>query len=227
MTPIGIVAHKSRESRALRLADTIDAEFLSIDSGSPRSALGPGRNHDQVWEWLNDSPGEWKVVLEDDALPVKGFRNQLTAVLKAAPTPIVSLYLGRGRPPHWQPSIARVIADPRTDPNFLVGTELLHHVAVAMKADLVSDMLAKRDRTLPIDESIGEWARRAGHAISYSRPSIVDHDFRLDTTILRHISRHKTDNGRRDNPRELRKAWAFGARQQWNDSWKVIPEPNL
>jgi len=221
---IGVVAHHTRQHRAERLAEAVDAEVVSVDFGG----LGAGGNHEQCYEWLaaNDEP--WSVLLEDDALPVKDFRAQLGAVLRAAPTPLVSLYLGRSRPPHWQPSIAQVIS---RDENFLTGTELLHHVAVAIRTPLIPAMLASiRSDTdyvsgaLPIDEAVGRWARSASVTVSYAHPSIVDHDHALDTVIKKHVSQHRADRGGRSR-REVRRAWAFGSRQQWRPTVAVIPEP--
>jgi hypothetical protein len=166
--------------------------------------------------------------LEDDALPVKDFRTQLDAVLRAAPTPLVSLYLGRSRPPHWQSSIARVIT---RDEHFLTGTELLHHVAVAIRTPLIPGMLNfiradtdYQNGRLPIDEAVGRWARAASVTVSYAHPSIVNHDHTLDTVITKHVSQHRADRGQRSR-QEMRKAWAFGSRQQWQPTIAAIPEP--
>lgn len=223
---IGVVAHHTRQERAERLAEAIDAEMVSVDMGG----LGAGGNHERCYEWLAESAPPWSVVLEDDALPVKGFRAQLGAVLGAAPTGLVSLYLGRSRPPHWQASIARVITG---DENFLTGTELLHHVAVAIRTPLIPAMLAfiradddYRNARLPIDEAIGRWSRAVSIKVSYAHPSIVNHDHGLSTVIRRHVSQHRFETGKRGRP-EHRKAWAFGSRQRWEPTVAVIPEPAI
>ena len=218
MIPVAIVSHSIRRIRLQRLSDAVKAEFVAIDDGR----LGPGSNHDVAWNWLSDSPNRWSVVLEDDALPVKGFRSQLDMVLKVAPSPIVSLYLGRGRPPQWQTPIQSVIARPE---HFRQASELLHHVGVAMQTHLIPRMLEERDHTLPIDESIGKWARDNAIDVSYTHPSIVDHDVQMPTTILVHKSGHSGDDGRRDNPREIRKAWVFGSRNTWEGTSVTIPDP--
>jgi hypothetical protein len=221
---IGVVAHHTRRGRAERLAEVIDAEMVSVDMGG----LGAGGNHEQCYEWLAESAHSWSVLLEDDAMPVKGFRTQLDAVLQAAPTGLVSLYLGRARPPHWQSSIARVITG---DEHFLTGTELLHHVAVAIRTPMIPSMLnfIRADRqyqtgSLPIDEAIGRWARAMSINVSYAHPSIVNHDHSLDTVIKRHVSQHRAETGKRGR-HEQRKAWAFGSRQHWQTTTAVIPEP--
>jgi hypothetical protein len=226
MTAVGVVAHHTRQERAGRLAEVVGAEVVSVDMGG----LGAGGNHERCYGWLAESGEPWSVVLEDDAMPVKGFRAQLDAVLRAAPTGLVSLYLGRARPPHWQPSIARVITG---DEHFLLGTELLHHVAVAIRTPLIPAMLDfirsdadYRSGGLPIDEAVGRWARSASVPVGYAHPSIVDHDHTLDTVIRRHVSQHRAETGTR-NRHEQRRAWAFGSRQRWEPITASIPEPAL
>lgn len=223
---IGIVAHYSRWDRAGKLADHLDAEVVAVDYDGK---VGAGRNHEHCYDWLAQADTPWAVLLEDDAVPVKGFRDQLSQVLRNAPdTGLLSLYLGRFRPPHWQSSIARVIA---TDAHFLMGTELLHHVGVVIRTPLIPAMLAfiRADRQyqtgkLPIDEAIGRWARAASVRVAYTHPSIVNHDTRLDTVIAKHVSQHKTESGHRPRT-ELRQAWAFGSRQDWQPTTAAIPEP--
>ncbi len=105
MYAIGVVAHTSRLDRAKELQQKVKAEFISIDDGT----LGCNRNHHHVWNQLSHSPTHWALVLEDDALPVDRFRAQAAAALGAAPTPIVSLYLGTSRPASWQYSIRQAV----------------------------------------------------------------------------------------------------------------------
>lgn len=224
---IGVVAHHSRHERAEKMADYVGAEVIAVDSDGK---LGAGANHEACYRWLAETTtAPWCVLLEDDAVPVKNFRTQLDAVLRAAPnTGLLSLYLGRSRPPHYQPSIARVIA---RDEHFLLCDELLHHVAVAIRTPLIGAMLTHlranrkyaRGR-LPIDEAIGQWARAASMPVAYCHPSIVNHDPRLPTVIAKHVSQHPADTGERPAI-ELRQAWAFGTRQDWQTTTAAIPKP--
>lgn len=228
LVPIGIVAHYSRQERAERMAEILDAEVVSIDQGN----VGPGSNHERCYEWLADSKAPWVVLLEDDAMPVRDFRVHLGKVLAAVPnsTGLLSLYLGRSRPPHWQLSIAQVIA---RDENFLLASELLHHVAVAIRPALIPAMLnfirndtAYSAGKLPIDEAIGRFARSVQMPVAYCHPSIVDHNVKLRTVIKRHVSQHQTETGDRDtDARDLRKAWVFGHRKQWQTTTARIPDP--
>lgn len=223
---IGVVAHQDRYERATKLADYIEAELVTVDSDGK---LGAGANHERCYEWLYETTSApWCVILEDDAIPVKDFRNQLNLVLRAAPTGLVSLYLGRTRPGRWQPSISQVIG---SDRHFLLGTELLHHVAVAVHTPLIPSLLAhiRSDRSyqlgrLPIDEAVGRFARAVGIKVAYTHPSICDHDTRMPTVITRHVSSNPGDSGKRP-ANEIRKAWAFGSRKAWQPVIAAIPEP--
>lgn len=225
MINIGVVAHISRLEIAEDLADKVNAEFMTVDTGE----LGAGRNHEKAWQWLEGSGGgEWSVLLEDDAVPIASFRKELKAALFNAPSPIVSLYLGRGRPPHWQDSIGSVITSQAC---WLLANELLHHVGVAIRTHLVDDMLtrlaADHDYVwgkLPIDEAIGRWVRYRDRKVAYANPSLVDHNFRLPTTIDKHVSQHPQDDGAR-HALQQRKAWKLGTRQ-WDRTFAEIPTPS-
>lgn len=195
-----VVADERRERMASALFCTVDAEFLTMDNGR----LGCRGNHLQAWQWHVEHPADWALTLEDDAAPVDGFREQARAALDAAPTPIVSFYLGRG-----------YINDTYTggslhnaevfDAHWLVGPGPRHAVALAVRGDLVEPMVADIARSrLAVDDAIGSWARRNGHKVAYSVPSLVDH---RDTPSL--VTRYR---------RTPRTAWKVGAREQWNNS---------
>jgi hypothetical protein len=207
---IGIVAHVARFEQARQLFKDVGADYISMDFGS-MDARG---NHLAVWGQLASMDAAWSLVLEDDAdvshLTHSTFRDQVDLVLDAAPTTVVSLYLGTGNPKHWQPKIKRSLklAQAR-NADWLVCHSLLHAVAVAVPTAQVPDMLAYLNRRSgPIDEDITRWAvkRHGPQAVSYTVPSLVDHD---DTsTLMVHADRHARNRER--------KAWLKGARSQWN-----------
>lgn len=223
---IGVVAHHRRYERATRLGDWLRADIVAVDEGG----LGAGPNHEVAYRWLADTGAPWSVLIEDDAIPIQGFHEQLPRILKSSPTDVLSLYLGRTRPPHWQPSIAQVVGD---DHHFLTASELLHHVAVAVRTEIIPDLLghlqdsvAYQIGKLPIDEAVGQFCRDTGRLVGYSFPSPVDHDGTLPTVISTHVSRHPREPGtRRGEP--PRRAWAFGSRKIWDGSRRrAIPEPS-
>ncbi|AGS82299.1 glycosyltransferase [Mycobacterium phage Bobi] len=192
---IGIVAHTTRAEQAHQLMETVGAAYMNIDNG----ALGCENNHRKVWQHLTRHNTNWLVVLEDDAIPCNNFRDQLHAALTAAPTPVVSLYLGRERPREYQQRIAKATD---TTAHWLTCRRLLHAVGTAIHTDLVPHMLNNLPNGKPIDEAITTWARRAGHTIAYTWPSLIDH---ADTPSL---------TGRR-GPAPGRVAWRHGDRDQW------------
>lgn len=163
-------------------------------------ALGCNRNHLKAWTWLQDSPQPWSVVLEDDAVPVEDFRTQLTQALQVAPHPVVSLYLGTGHPIHQQSRIKRAL-DRAADAHWLTGTTVNHAVALAIKTELIPQMLPRITRSnYPIDQAISMWAKHC----AYTLPSLVNHND------------HPSLSGRRRS-QYLRHAWCTGTHEQWND----------
>lgn len=203
---IGIVAHTSRSTQAQQLARHVNADFLSIDNG----VLGCDDNHEAVQHYLANLPSTWSVVLEDDAQPVDNFREQIEAALPMSPSPIVSFYLGRKRPPHWQGRIKRALTNV-DDASWLIATHLLHAVGYAIRTELLPSLLAHTS-TLPVDQHIGHWARYHGHTIAYTNPSLIDH---ADLpTIVEHPDGEPRTAGRT--------AWNVGTRHHWTSQTVTI-----
>ena len=209
MYRLGVVAHTSRCAQALLLQDRADAARLFIDDGT----LGCERNHHRVWEWLAGETTEWAVVLEDDAIITDSFRQQLDMVLTAAPTPIVSLYRGHNvnnRAFETNGLLATGRADTE-NAHWVTAPHLLHAVGVAIRTELVPDMLTHigpLPDKFPIDERISHWAKTVKQQISYCHPSIVDHADGA-TAILTHHRRDKL-------PRpQGRVAYQYGTRDTW------------
>lgn len=204
---IGIVAHESRITRALKLFHDIRADQLFPDDGS----LGCEGNHRMAWATLASGAfdDEWLVVIEDDALPCNDFRAQLADALDHCPTDIAGLYLGRSRPPQWQDFIQQAVwrAD---DENacWITSDAVLHAVGVAMRGpELVESMLNRTSKMMrPIDERITMWCRMFGHPVAYAWPSLLDHDDDLPTTHAHRDGEHR-DRGR--------VAWSVGTRERW------------
>ena len=198
---VGIVAHTSRATAAKALQRAVRADFISIDNG----LLGCDDNHELVQHHLSALPATWSVVLEDDAVPAGDLREQLSLALPMAPSPLVSLYYGRKRPPHWQKRMAAAHAEALTDDaNWIIGTNLLHAVGYAIRTELLPSLL-DYTTTLPVDQHISQWAKTYGHLISYTHPSLVDH---ADLpTVVNHPD---------GQPRTLgRTAWTTGTRNHW------------
>ena len=202
---IGVVADARRAGVGVALAEQVGADWISVDDGT----AGCAQNHAAVWKWHRDNPADWHVVLEDDAVPVDGFRDQLTQALQAAPAPIVSLYLGRGYIDDRATAAVLTRAD-LLDTNWLVTQGGIRHaVALAVRADLLPalvDNLPTRDQA--IDRTLSLWARRDGHQVAYSNPSLVDH---ADGESL--VTRYR---------RAERRAWRAGTRDAWCDKMMAM-----
>lgn len=229
---LGIVAHPDRKKHATWLEERLNPEVVVWDD----AGYGAGRNHLRAWEWLAGSPTQWSVVLEDDAIPCKDFPDQLRRALAVAPTPIVSLYLGRGRPLtvdgfDWPNRIAAGIA---RDVCWLTAPGLASCVAVAVRTKLVPSLLSVVPLLLenrPIDQAIGQWAHLGlGLDVSYTRPSLVNH--RAIQTLI--PASERIDGQERDGKTmtafteagkelpEVRQAWVFGTRQYWDKSLHAL-----
>ncbi len=244
MISLGIVAHAQREKRAYALAEATNAEIVNVDDGT----LGCNGNHFYTLDWLYKYPAprhtvtskSWAVILEDDAKVGKDFNVDLGDALRKAPTDIVSLYLGRARPEHWQDQIAQVIA---ADVSFLTAPDLLHAVGYAIRWPLLGSLLNEvpgthemtalgGSRLLPVDEAISVWAKKHGHKVSYTKPSIVDHidgPSLIDSRTTRILYVDKSPGLA---PGTDRVAWCFGSRRGrmrkgWDDKVIEIPPPEV
>lgn len=201
MMQIGIVAHTSRLSYAKTLSRAVKSDFLSVDDGTLRA----DDNHEHVQHHLAGLPSTWSVILEDDAEPVDDFRDQLTHALPLSPSPIVSLYLGKKRPPHWQLRIERALKEAKTvDASWIVSTRLLHAVGYAIRTELLPSLLG-HVTARPVDEHISDWAMQYGHTVAYTIGSLVDH------ADIPTIVEHPDGQPRRPG----RKAWTVGGRDIW------------
>lgn len=205
---IGIVAHTARAEQAHHLMETVGAAYMSIDDGT----LGCEPNHRKVWLWhLEHCTTEWAISLEDDAQPVPNFREQAAAALTQTDSHIVSFYLGKHRLPVWEKRKQRAMtAAEHDDAHWLTGTTLLHAVGVAIRTDLLSDLLTYSTQfptTFPNDEAITHWANNEGHAVTYTWPSLVDHADQ--PTLFVHPDKLPRHPGR--------KAYKTGQRPTWNN----------
>ena len=90
-----------------------------------------------------------------------------------------SLYAGLHFPRHLAPPLAGYIhAAAQRGERWVQASTLNHAVAVAIRQDLVDDMLDNIELLvdyMPIDEAITVWCQERGHEVSYCVPSIVDH----------------------------------------------------
>lgn len=208
-TALGVVSHVGRRDMAFALVDQVRPAALFEDS----TGIGCEANHARAWQWMTDhrTSVDWCVVLEDDAQPVEGFHDQLAAALAVAPAPIVSLYLGTGYPPLWQPRIrAAIHATEGTSTNWLLAHSLLHAVGVAIRSDLLP---MKLNPHIAIDQAISNWAKRNDHLVAYTLPSLVDHADE-QPVITQRFDRHPRTKPRR--------AHIVGTRPHWTSAGAAL-----
>lgn len=224
MISLAICAHRKRSGPAHVLAESLDAELVSVDMGE----LGAAANHRKCWQWIFNGDSPWGIVLEDDALPVKDFLSQAEMALRNSPSGILSFYLGRNRPPHWQDSIGQAIASGKC---YIMAPELLHGVAYAIHRDLMADILVATKGKKHFNESVSDWCRKNETLVAYTSPSLCEHNWNLPTLIPNQPTRYD-ESAPGSVPRSFaprgweRRAWVLGGRNNWDtDSVVVMPEP--
>ena len=174
---IGIVAHPHRAGDALALRDKIRADVVSFD----HDGIGGRANHLRVLTTLAGTNVNWAVILEDDALPCRGFHDALGEWLRQAPSPIVSLYLGTGRwagtvPSQHEPKVQALIDQADTDGSRWILGGMWHAVGYAIRSDTLEAVIQRVDTSrTPIDQAIGRWAKENAQQVAYTWPSLVDH----------------------------------------------------
>jgi GR25 family glycosyltransferase involved in LPS biosynthesis len=195
---IGVVSDVRRQEMGTRLADLVDANFLTVDDGT----LGCTRNHATAWRKHAQAPAGWNLNLEDDAVPVDMFRDQLEKALNVAPAPIVSLYLGGG---YIGDHLTRALLESPEgmDAHWAVTQgAVFHAVAVAVRGEILPPIIKFLEgQTRPVDSMLSSWATRNSYQIAYSIPSLVDH---ADEKSL--VTKYR---------RSPRRAFKTGGREGW------------
>jgi hypothetical protein len=193
------MAHKDRQAAAQVLGVELRAPVY-IDFTDDRNAAAERRNGDIAWR--DGQGGDWTVVLQDDALPVEGFREQVSAALAHAPQTAVGLYFGGGRPEGGLTSWAAQRAD-GFDAAWIEWHKLAWGVGVAMPTAAVEDFLAwARNQAQRYDRRISEFWQMRRAPVRYTWPSLVDHDDELPTIAQRRpagVARRAYRVGKRDS----------------------------
>jgi hypothetical protein len=162
-----VVGHHGRRVQAEALAERLGAHLL-LDDGNH----GANWNHCRAMEWAAQQD-ERVVVLEDDALPVDGFRQLAGEWLERFPDSLVSFYLGTGRPPQYQPKIAeKLIAADKTHADYITLPRLIHGVCYSVPPAHLANVLKRWESHKAADYAVGDaW----GGVVVYPCWSLVDH----------------------------------------------------
>ncbi|WP_205956707.1 hypothetical protein [Pantoea stewartii] len=184
-----IVAHHTRLEAVINLKLMLNAHFLLDDKDA-----GANANHRRAIEWAGQQNCR-VVILEDDAMPVNGFIDKVSAWLNRFPDDLLSFYLGTGRPPQYQREIAGMLVDAdRTRADYLVMSRLIHGVCYSLPQHKIPQILERWDRTLAADYAVGD---AYGGRVIYPCYSLVDH------ADLPTVERHPDNEPRT----ERRRAW--------------------
>lgn len=165
---IAIVAHHSRRTMAEELASKLEADIVFMDEHS----AGANSNHLRALRWAAEQ-SDRVIIIEEDALPVDGFRYKAQDWLARFPDDMLSFYLGTGRPPQYQMQIAeRLIVADKTRADYITLSRLIHGVCYSVPPKHVQRVLSRWDNSKPADYAVGDaW----GGSVIYPCYSLVDH----------------------------------------------------
>ena len=187
---IAIVAHHSRHTMAEELASKLEADIVFMDEHS----AGANSNHLRALSWAAEQ-SDRVIIIEEDALPVDGFRYKAQDWLTRFPDDMLSFYLGTGRPPQYQKEIAGMLVEAdRVNADYLVLSKLIHGVCYSPPRGRLARMLNAWNKTLAADYAVGE---AFGGRVIYPCYSLVDH------ADLPTVERHPDNEPRT----ERRRAW--------------------
>lgn len=169
---ITVMAHPARADQAKALANQVGAS-IAFDYGKGQNVTG-----DFAWRLgLSVRSADWVIVLEDDAVPIPGFRKHAEAALAHIPQDsLISFYTGTGQP--RPEKVAKAVAEADAAGNaWLECDALLWGVAVALPAGRVPEMLESvvTHPDTRYDTRLSNWAYGIGLPIFYTNPSLVDH----------------------------------------------------
>lgn len=206
------------------LQDKTNADVLSIDEyewlSLAESSLRCAENHMRVLSHLHDLAvgGEWCVVMEDDSIPVPGFRTEAAAAFECAPSPLVGLYLGRGNPSgQIQRDIRQALDRAQA---WITADYFISSVAYAIRSNLIPQMLdfiTPREEELPL--RISRWAQDRDIFASYTHPSLIDH--RDEESVI------YPGIPMAERSKMPRVAWEWGTRSNWNTPAVHLPPEAL
>ncbi|EMO4264433.1 hypothetical protein RS407_001451 [Enterobacter hormaechei] len=165
---IAIVAHHSRRAMANDLASELEADSIFMDEHS----AGANANHLRALSWAAEQ-SDRVIIIEEDALPVDGFRDKAQDWLTRFPDNLCSFYLGTGRPPQYQMQIAeRLIVADKTRADYITLSRLIHGVCYSVPPENVHRVLSRWDNSKPADYAVGDaW----GGSVIYPCYSLMDH----------------------------------------------------
>ena len=162
---ISIMAHPSREEHFEYLKKELGDVPFSIDDG-----CGLWENCKRAWK-LHDPESEYHVVIQDDAIICKGFREKAESILNLNSI-AYSFYWG-----HRYRHTFRERNESGLKNGFIVDTMPHWGIAICIPTNLISEMIDFCDK-LDIkqdDERIAQFLKSKGIKIYFPIPSLIEH----------------------------------------------------
>lgn len=132
---------------------------------------------------LRAHSGDYLVLLQDDAIISDTFYENVVRAIEKKPNSLISLYTGTSRP--FPGRITRAVAEAEEKgASFLQAKSLFWGVGFVIPVKDIPVMLKfVENSTLPFDQRIGLYYKLNRKPVYYTYPSIVDHDYTLDSIV--------------------------------------------
>ena len=166
-----VVTHPSRRENVEKIARAIDGTVICVVD---RFGLGASAMH----RYANQVAGAMAkddtraIIMEDDAIPVVGFKEKALAAINANPLNVLSLYLGTSRPKNYQVRVDGLLKNHPND-DFITLDKLIHGVCYTMHGHLFRKVGASMDIKRPADFAVSEVF--INPEVIYTVKSLVQH----------------------------------------------------
>lgn len=204
-----IMAHPSRKEQADKLYNRLCKQgFHSVSLVYDKT--------DNEWDTgstalQSHTDSDWHIVVQDDAIVdyrtfgdnVRSFLNHLPKTYNGDPR-ILSFYTGTVKPYLERVELA-IQAAKATNASFIEHDTLYWGVGIAIPTDAIQSIVDTESNIPEYDARIGEWCKNNNVPVYYTYPSIVDHDYTLDSVL-----EHGTSEPRRAHYYEPKKVYPAG-----------------
>lgn len=162
---IVVMGHPKRKAQAEALALELDAEIV-WDRGQGLC--------DTAWRAWQAQDGEWRTVIQDDAIPAANFRANLDRILTG--TQPVSWYYGTGTPNHsHQIRQKAVIQAKQTQASWIEHKGPWWAVGVSIHESHIDGLLAQESKMKADDARYTAYFTKLRIPCRYTWPSLLDH----------------------------------------------------
>ena len=127
---------------------------------------------------------DWHIVIQDDAIISQNFyRNALKAIENIPDPTLLSFYTGTVKP--FPSAVKKAIEKAGSiNASYLSFGTLNWGVGIAIPTDDIEAVLdTVKNSRLPYDERIGRYYLLNNKKVYYTYPSIVDHNYKIDSVV--------------------------------------------